>query len=200
MASTAVIIRNFKMATIIFMFTNIYTWHSHWVVPEKIHTPPTWEISAVRRGRGEKIVSDNNKCIRTSKGGRGVNFQFPPWGWCRCFLEWPIVLGRTLHIINSLILITTLWKCRRGGRFTFYIYIIYISINKKNIYSINYFCAFQSEVSQTEINIFLHEQWLNPWTECKVPLKCNEGSICLAANIKYKKLNCVEIFCWAAHL
>jgi hypothetical protein len=38
--------------------------------------PPTEEISAVRRGRGEKIVSDNSKCIRTSKGGRGVNFLF----------------------------------------------------------------------------------------------------------------------------
>jgi hypothetical protein len=42
-----------------------------WVVPEKIHTPPTQEISAVRRGRGEKIVSDNSKCIRTSEGGMG---------------------------------------------------------------------------------------------------------------------------------
>jgi hypothetical protein len=27
---------------------------TNWVVPEKIHTPPTEEISAVRRGRGEK--------------------------------------------------------------------------------------------------------------------------------------------------
>ena len=54
---------------------------SHWVVPEKIHTPPTEEISAVRRGRGEKIVSDHSKCIRTSEGGRRVNFLFPPWGW-----------------------------------------------------------------------------------------------------------------------
>jgi hypothetical protein len=35
----------------------------HWVVPEKIHTPPTEEISAIRRGRGEKIVSDNSKCM-----------------------------------------------------------------------------------------------------------------------------------------
>jgi hypothetical protein len=58
-----------------------------WVVPEKIHTPPTEEISAVRRGRGDKIVSDNSKCTRTSEGGRGVNFQFPPWGWYGCFLE-----------------------------------------------------------------------------------------------------------------
>jgi hypothetical protein len=58
-----------------------------WVVPEKIHTPPMEEISAVRRGRGDKIVSDNSKCIRASEGGRGVNFQFPPWGWYIRFLE-----------------------------------------------------------------------------------------------------------------
>jgi hypothetical protein len=36
----------------------------------------TEEMSAVQRERGEKIVFDNSKCIRTSKGG-GVNFQFP---------------------------------------------------------------------------------------------------------------------------
>jgi hypothetical protein len=47
------------------------------------------EISAVRRGRGEKIVSDNSKCIRASEGGRGVNFQFPPRGRYGCFLELP---------------------------------------------------------------------------------------------------------------
>jgi hypothetical protein len=51
---------------------------NNWVVPEKFHTPPTEEISAVGRGRGEKIVSDNSKCIRTSEGGRRVNFLFPP--------------------------------------------------------------------------------------------------------------------------
>ena len=33
----------------------------YWAVPEKIHTPPTEEISAVRRGRGEKMVSDNHR-------------------------------------------------------------------------------------------------------------------------------------------
>ena len=34
---------------------------------------PTEEISAVRRGRGEQIVSDNNsKCIRTSEGVGGL--------------------------------------------------------------------------------------------------------------------------------
>ena len=64
-----------------------YCYNYNWVVPEKIHAPPTEEISAVRRGRGDKIVSDNSKCIRTSEGGRGVNFQFPPWGWYGCFLE-----------------------------------------------------------------------------------------------------------------
>jgi hypothetical protein len=31
--------------------------------------PTTEEISAVRRGRGEKIVSDNSKSIRKSVGG-----------------------------------------------------------------------------------------------------------------------------------
>jgi hypothetical protein len=36
-------------------------------------------------GGGEKIVSDNSKCIRTSEGGRGVNFLFPLWGWYGCF-------------------------------------------------------------------------------------------------------------------
>jgi hypothetical protein len=45
------------------------------------------EISAVRRGRGEKIVSGNRKCIRISEEGRRVNFQYPPWGWYGCFLE-----------------------------------------------------------------------------------------------------------------
>ena len=28
-------------------------------------------------GGGGGIVSDNSKCIRTSKGDRGVNFQLP---------------------------------------------------------------------------------------------------------------------------
>ena len=46
------------------------------------------EISAILRGRGEKIVSDN-KCIRTSKEGRGVNFLFPPWGWLDVFWNDP---------------------------------------------------------------------------------------------------------------
>jgi hypothetical protein len=68
-------------------FSISYKSFSKWVVPEKIHTPPTEEISAVRRERGEKNVSDNSQCIRASEGGRGVNIQFPPWGINGCFLE-----------------------------------------------------------------------------------------------------------------
>jgi hypothetical protein len=47
------------------------SFYCYWIVPEKIHTLPKEEISAVQRGRGDKIVSDNSKCIRTSEGGRG---------------------------------------------------------------------------------------------------------------------------------
>ncbi len=71
-----------------------------WVVPEKIHTLPMEEFSAVWRGREEKIASDNSKRIRTSEGGRGVNFLFPLWGWYGCFLEGPnktIFNGVTHH-------------------------------------------------------------------------------------------------------
>jgi hypothetical protein len=79
-----------NLATSLIILTRLLTaCYKQWVVPEKIHTPPTEEISAVRRGRGEKIVSDNSICIRTSEGGRGVNFQFSLWGWYGCFVEWP---------------------------------------------------------------------------------------------------------------
>jgi hypothetical protein len=79
-----------------------------WLVSEKPPTPPppppphTEEISTGNFcRRGEKIVSDNCKCTRTSEGGSGVNFQFPLWGSYGCFVEWPntilivsIVMGR----------------------------------------------------------------------------------------------------------
>ena len=72
-----------------------------WVVPENIHTPPTEEISAVRRGRGEKIVSDNMKLVfhisedgseivnvlGHPKGVGGLTSYFPLWGWYGSFLE-----------------------------------------------------------------------------------------------------------------
>ena len=44
-----------------------------WVVPEKIHTPPTEEIFAVRRGREEK-------CLRMSEGGERKNVLGCPKG------------------------------------------------------------------------------------------------------------------------
>jgi hypothetical protein len=50
-----------------------------WVVPEKIHSPPTQEISAVRRTREEKIVSDNSKCIRTSEGAEAIENCYSVW-------------------------------------------------------------------------------------------------------------------------
>ena len=34
-----------------------------WVIPEKIHTSPMEEISAIQRDRREQFVSDNSKCI-----------------------------------------------------------------------------------------------------------------------------------------
>jgi hypothetical protein len=73
---------------------------TYWVVPEKIHTPPTEEISAVRRGRGEKIVSDNSKCIRTSERGRGVNFLFPPGGGMDVFWNDPLCKKMSLEVFN----------------------------------------------------------------------------------------------------
>ena len=41
------------------------------------------------------------KCIRTSKGGRGINIQFPPWGRYGCFLEWPNVHLFTKQLIKQ---------------------------------------------------------------------------------------------------
>jgi hypothetical protein len=42
-------------------------------------------------GGGEKklflVIVNVLAKIRTSEGGRGVNFLFPPWGWYGCFLE-----------------------------------------------------------------------------------------------------------------
>ena len=55
--------------------------------------PPTEEISAVRRGRGDKIVSDNSKCIRTSKRDRGggVTSNFLRWGGMDVFWNDPML-------------------------------------------------------------------------------------------------------------
>jgi hypothetical protein len=48
-----------------------------WVVPEMIHTPPTEEIFAVWRGRGDKIVSDNIvNVLGHPKGVAGLTSNF----------------------------------------------------------------------------------------------------------------------------
>jgi hypothetical protein len=64
-----------------------YTIRLNWVVPEKIHTPPTEEISAIRRGGDIKLFLIIVNVLGHPKGVGGVNFQFPPWGWYGCFLE-----------------------------------------------------------------------------------------------------------------
>jgi hypothetical protein len=76
----------FIFTTSIFIFNRTLQFYS-WVVSEKIHTPSTEEISAVRKTRREKFVVDNSKCVRTSEGGRGtvIDFQFPLWEWYTMF-------------------------------------------------------------------------------------------------------------------
>jgi hypothetical protein len=66
------------------------------VIPEKIHTLPTEEISAVRRGRGEKIVSDNSKCITVGhpKGVGGLTSYFLCGGGMDVFWNDPICVDR----------------------------------------------------------------------------------------------------------
>ena len=71
-------------------------------VPEKIHTPPTEEISAVWRRRGEKIVSDNSKYIRTSEGGRGLTSYFLRGGGMDVFWNDPIALPRFKNLIVNM--------------------------------------------------------------------------------------------------
>jgi hypothetical protein len=51
---------------------------TYWVVPEKIHHAPKENIYTVWRWRGEKFVSDNSKCIRTSE--EAVNLPLWPLG------------------------------------------------------------------------------------------------------------------------
>ena len=66
--------------------TNILQGLEHWVIPEKINTSLTEEISALRRG--EKIVSDPpSDVLINTLTIRGVNFQFPPrarYGYVFC--------------------------------------------------------------------------------------------------------------------
>jgi hypothetical protein len=106
----------------------------HWVVPEKIHTPPTEEISAVRRG--DKIVSDNSKCIRTSEGGRGVNSNFLRGGGMDVFWNDPFI--KALSRLSLHYSFDTSIRCHFVSFLTcipcFYIYLVkYFNLNEKLI-------------------------------------------------------------------
>jgi hypothetical protein len=70
-----------------------------WIVPEKIHSHPTEEISAIQQGRGGKCFSDNSKCIQASEGVGGFNPKFPLWGqgYMHIFRNDPIVV----HFLNK---------------------------------------------------------------------------------------------------
>jgi hypothetical protein len=58
-------------------------------------------------GRGEKIVSDNSKCIRTSKGGRGLTSYFLRGGGMDVFWNDSItkirVYKKSVYFMNVLI-------------------------------------------------------------------------------------------------
>ena len=60
-----------------------------WVVPEKIHTPPTEEISAVRRGRGDKTMIIVN-VLGHPKGVGGLTSNFLHGGGMDVFWNDPI--------------------------------------------------------------------------------------------------------------
>ena len=65
----------------------------YWAVPEKIHTPPTVEISAVRRGRGEKMVSDKLIVVNVlghPKGVGGLTSYFLRGGGMDVFWNEPL--------------------------------------------------------------------------------------------------------------
>jgi hypothetical protein len=82
---------------------------------KNIHTPPTEEISAIRRG--EKNVSDNSKCIRTSKGGRGLTSYFLRGGGMDVFWNEPMCFCYTTCFNNSC---TAFWWNKLGSFSLYY--------------------------------------------------------------------------------
>jgi hypothetical protein len=63
---------------------------SEWVVPEKIHTPPTDEISVVLRGRGEKMFLIIVSVLEHPKGVGGLTSNFLHGGGMDVFWNDPI--------------------------------------------------------------------------------------------------------------
>ena len=58
----------------------------------KNHSKPIvlFQKISTQRGRKEKLFLINTHCVRTSKEGREVNFQIPPWRGRKFLLELPI--------------------------------------------------------------------------------------------------------------
>jgi hypothetical protein len=61
------------------IFLNCQDKTKNWIIPENFTLPHMEEFSAILKGQGEKIVSEDSKCIRTSKESR-VDLQYPLWG------------------------------------------------------------------------------------------------------------------------
>ena len=88
------------MENIIFSLLNTFL---EWVVPEKIHTPPTEEISAIRRGGGEKklfLIIVN--VLGHPKGVGGLTSYFLHGGgmdvfWNDPILHFPHLLSKVFH-------------------------------------------------------------------------------------------------------
>ena len=72
-----------------------------WVVPENIHTPPTEEISAVRRGRGEKLFLIIVNVLGHPKGVGGLTSYFLRGGGMDVFWNDPMCLSLPYFVILS---------------------------------------------------------------------------------------------------
>ena len=72
-----------------------------WVVPEKIHTPPTEEISAVWRGRGEKLFLIIVNVLGHPKGVGGLTSYFLRGGGMDVFWNDPMCLSLPYFVILS---------------------------------------------------------------------------------------------------
>ena len=71
--------------------TTLGNYPIHWVIPKKIHSPPTEEISAVQGG--ESCINVLN-LYRMSGEGRGGTVNFLSMGGGGSFLELPIFTYR----------------------------------------------------------------------------------------------------------
>jgi hypothetical protein len=166
---------NCAVNALLFILINGFSWRHpfvwHWPLSLSIFIPIPGSVYNYMEKFSSRLFQarsqqpDQPTCSYKRREITSIKYRFRPinsknieelkyWNYC-LLITVPSKFIFRPHKINSLILITTLSKWQRGGRFQYILY---------------------CEVSQTEINIVLHEQWLNTWTECEVPLKCNEMS------------------------